>query len=292
MIISKLIGGLGNQMFQYAIGRTLSTIHQEVFLLDISGFADYGLHQGFQLDKIFNCIANVANEKDIKKILGWQNKSTIRQILLRQKMSKFRKPGFIVEPDFHYCPTVFNSPKDSYLIGYWQSQKYFMSIEKMIRNDFHFSEPLSIQNIKLANQISNVNAVSLHVRRGDFANNPKTTSVHGLCSAEYYYNAINFILSKIDNPFFFVFSDDINWVKSNLKFNHKHILVSHNNGCDSYIDMRLMSLCKHHIVANSSFSWWGAWLNPNKNKIVISPKKWFANKLDASDLIPRNWICL
>jgi hypothetical protein len=147
--------------------------------------------------------------------------------------------------------------------------------------------------MKIAEQISRVNSVSLHVRRGDYVANLKVAAIHGLCSKEYYASAIKFISKKVERPHFFVFSDDINWVENNFKINYPCTYINQNFSNESYNDLRLMSLCQHNIIANSSFSWWGAWLNCNSEKIVIAPKKWFANSdKRCDDLIPEKWVRL
>lgn len=292
MVISQIIGGLGNQMFQYAAGRAISLEHGASLRLDISGFANYRLHQGFELQRVFNCPAESASEADLRSILGWQYSPNIRRLLSRQSLAAFRSQGFVVEPHFHYWHGIKNVPCNTYLMGYWQSEKYFLKVAAQIREDFSFRLPMENQNAELAKQISLVNAVSLHVRRGDYANNPKTTAMHGICSLDYYREAILHISKHVQKAHFFVFSDDIAWVKSNLKIAFPHQYVDHNLGADSYNDMRLMSLCKHHIIANSSFSWWGAWLNPSTEKIVIAPRKWFATGQTVADLVPVDWVTL
>ena len=290
MVITNLIGGLGNQMFQYAAGRALSLKCNVSLRVDISGFANYGLHQGFELQRIFNCPAEIASEAEVRGILGWQYSSSIRQLLSRPSMVAFRHEGLVVEPYFHYWQEIKNVTNDCYLTGYWQSEKYFLGIATQIRGDFSFRLPLENQNAELAKQINQVNAVSLHVRRGDYAHNPKTTETHGLCSLDYYQAAIGYIAERVPPPHFFVFSDDIAWVKNNLKIDFPHQYVDCNHGAESYNDMRLMSMCEHHIIANSSFSWWGAWLNPRMDKIVVAPKHWFANQTDIQDLLPQGWV--
>ena len=130
------------------------------------------------------------------------------------------------------------------------------------------------------------------MRRGDYVSNKKTNSMHGVCSLDYYRNAIKTILKRVENPVFFVFSDDIAWVKNNLVIDAPNVFIDHNSCMESYNDMRLMSLCQHHIIANSSFSWWGAWLGTNSNKIVIAPKQWFAHTKSTDDLIPVAWLKL
>lgn len=292
MVITNIIGGIGNQMFQYAAGRALSLKLDIPLQLDISGFLNYGLHQGFELQQIFNCTAEISGEADVRGILGWQSLPSIRRIMSRPSMAVFRSKEFVVEPHFHYWQGVRNVPNDCYLMGYWQSEKYFLEVAAEIRREFSFRQPMENRNVELAKNISQVNAVSLHVRRGDYANNPKTTATHGLCTLDYYQKAIRYIAERVNSPYFFIFSDDIAWVKINLKIDFPHQYLDHNYGAESYNDMRLMSLCQHNIIANSSFSWWGAWLNPNVDKIVLAPERWFANQTDVRDLLPPNWVTL
>ena len=292
MVITNLIGGLGNQMFQYAAGRALSLECGVPLRLDVSGFAAYDLHQGFELGTIFNGAFDISDEADVRGILGWQYAHSIRRVVFRSSMALFRRKGFVVEPHFHYWHGIKEVPCDCYITGYWQSEKYFSKFSEQIREDFIFRLQLVKQNADLAKQITQTNAVSLHVRRGDYVNNPITTATHGLCSLDYYRAAIQYVSERVKKPQFFVFSDDIDWVKHNLKIEFPCIYVDHNQGAESYNDMRLMSLCQHHIVANSSFSWWGAWLNPSLCKIVVAPKQWFANQNDVCDLLPKGWVKL
>ncbi|MDO8208683.1 MAG: alpha-1,2-fucosyltransferase [Gallionella sp.] len=292
MILFHIIGGLGNQMFQYAAGRALALERGQSLKLDIAGFVGYGLHQGFELQRVFNIPAEIATETEVRNILGWQIAPGIRRMMARPGMAAFRRRGFVVEPCFHYWSEIKKVPENCYLAGYWQSEKYFQEVASVIRSDFTFKSPLLNKNAECAKQINQVNAVSLHVRRGDYANNPKTAATHGLCSLDYYRAAIQHVSEQAQNPHFFVFSDDIAWVKNNLKIDYPHQYVEHNYGEESYNDMRLMSMCKHHIIANSSFSWWGAWLNPRADKIVVAPKRWFASQTDVRDLLPQGWVRL
>jgi len=292
MIVSDIIGGLGNQMFQYAAGRALSLERNQPLCLDIAGFAGYGLHQGFELERVFNCPAAIATEADVSAILGWQSLSGIRRVLARPGMAAFRRDGFVVEPHFYYWPKMNYVPQNCYLAGYWQSEKYFQTHTSEIRADFTFKLPLSDRNAELAEHIGKVNAVSLHVRRGDYVNNAKNNSIYSVCSLDYYRSAIQYISERVASPQLFIFSDDIVWVRDNLQFDMPCQYVEHNQGVESYNDMHLMSLCKHHIIANSSFSWWGAWLNPGLEKIVVAPKKWFVNEINVKDLLPQGWVKL
>lgn len=292
MIISKIVGGLGNQMFQYAVGRSLSSRHSVPLRLDISAFAGYELHQGFELQRVFNCQTHVAAQSDMRRVLGWQSSAAARRLVARSEFSAIRQTGFVVEPHFNFWPGLFDVASDSYLVGYWQSEKYFQSYASLISNDFTFAVPLKDKNEEAAQEIAQVDAVSLHVRRGDYISNSKTNATHGVCSLEYYMAAIRYISQKVENPYYFVFSDDIAWARENLKIQTPCQYVGHNLGASSFNDMHLMSLCKHHIIANSSFSWWGAWLNPRLSKLVVAPKKWFNNGANTGDLIPVGWMSL
>ncbi len=279
-------------MFQYATGKALSLKHKVQLKLDVEDFKESSIHQGFELNAVFTSEVELASELDIHGILGWQKKKFLRKILRKEALSFIRKESYVVEPGFSYWDGFSGLDGNTYLDGYWQSEKYFKNIDANIRSDFTFKKPFSKSNLKVASYISNSNAISLHVRRGDYVSNMKTNSVHGVCSINYYRDAIKYISSHVNKPVFFIFSDDITWVKNNLVIGAECVYVDHNSGADSYNDMRLMSLCKHHIIANSSFSWWGAWLGQNINKIVVAPKKWFAKNKSTGDLLPTDWLKL
>lgn len=289
MIAVQVIGGLGNQMFQYAAGRALAERNRLPLRLDTSSFGTYKLHNGFELKRIFAGSMTVATAADIKFILGWRSRPTIRKLLLRPSAKSFRGANIIVEPHYQYWPGINRSPSLAYLSGYWQSEKYFKANEAEIRDAFAFKQVMSDSNSRLAEEIQRINSVSIHVRRGDYVTNMNTKAVHGECTLDYYQQAIRHVAERLDQPKFYFFSDDIGWTKENLKFDFPHCYVDTNFGMESYNDMWLMSLCKHQIIANSSFSWWGAWLNSNPEKLVIAPQKWFKNDNDLSDLIPQNW---
>lgn len=290
MIISRIIGGLGNQMFQYAAGRSLSLELSQQLRLDISGFRDYSLHQGFELERVFNCKVEVATEAETQNILGWRGVFGIKRILSRPSMAPIRHNGFVVEPHFQYWAGLTKVPIDSYLVGYWQSEKYFHKHLEAIRSDFIFKTSLTTKNLELSKKMAKVNAVSLHIRRGDYIRNRKTNATHGACDLDYFDAAIGYMSSRVEDPFFFIFSDDIEWARGNLKLDFPCHYVDINCGIESYNDMHLMSLCQHNIIANSSFSWWGAWLNFRTDKIVIAPQNWFRNNIKTQDLIPSNWV--
>jgi len=292
MVITHIIGGLGNQMFQYATGRSLSLKRGTGLRLDVSDFSNYILHQGYELAKVFRCAPETATEEDIRDLIGWRVQPFAKRFLRRKVGVILRGPHYIVEPYFHYWPEIVDVPQDCYLFGYWQSEEYFREISSIIRADFTFKTPLAGQNVQLAERMGQVNAVSLHVRRGDYVSNPKSNAAHGICPLEYYREAIRYIVDRVKQPHFFIFSDDIRWAEDNLRMDFPCQYVDHNHGAESYNDMHLMCLCRHHIIANSSFSWWGAWLNPSAEKIVIAPKEWFANNNKVEDLFPQRWVAL
>ena len=275
MITVQLNGGLGNQMFQYSAGRAVSLQHNVPLALDIT-YCKRNQARPYKL-----CNFKVAGEVVEESPLIIKLKS----ILNPQSLFK--------EQSFYYDPSILDCHDDVYLQGYWQSEKYFRGIEKIIREDLTLSEEPDYRNQQMIDKIRNCEAVSLHIRRGDYVSNPETTAYHGICSEEYYRGAVSKLENYVKNPHFFVFSDDPSWVKEILDIRHSTTIVDFNGSEKDYEDMRLMSLCKHHIIANSSFSWWGAWLSNNPQKIVVAPKQWF-NKPDikTQDLIPGTWFRL
>ncbi len=292
MIICNILGGLGNQMFQYAAARSLAVARRAPLYLDLSDFPSYHLHHGFELSRVFCGAFETADQDRLERVLGWRAHPSLRNMLKRRQLSLFRNEHFVVEPYFHYWPGFFDVPDDCYLAGYWQSERYFKPVAEMIRKEFAFkSAPLG-QNEELAGQIAGCNAVSLHVRRGDYVSNAKTKAVLGPVPLAYYHDAASRIEKEVPAPVFFVFSDDVDWARENLQLPFPCRYVDHNQGNESYQDMQLMSLCKHHVIANSSFSWWGAWLNPDPGKIVVAPQRWFAGNNDVKDLIPGDWVTL
>ncbi len=285
MIIIKLNGGLGNQLFQYSLGRKLSIKNNDIFKLDLSGL-EKNKDRRYSLGN-FNIIENFATDKDIKKI----KKNGFRNMIDRLK--PYYKRSIIKYKGYDFDPNILKLAGNFYLDGYWQSEKYFKDIENILRKEITLKEPLSDKHLELTGHIKSSNSVSVHIRRGDYVTNKKFSSVYNLLNEKYYQEAVEFIAGKINDPRFFIFSDDINWAKQNLNIPYPKIFVSGENGAKDYEELILMSLCKHNIIANSSFSWWGAWLNQNPHKIVISPSRWFNNKDgNIKDLIPENWVKL
>ena len=282
MIITKIIGGLGNQMFQYAAGKTLAHLNNTFLKLDVSAFDDYKLRNFDLLN--FQTNIEFATKQEIDSLLPAHNFEKAFQYL-----SPLKKRSYYREKEFHFDTKVLSLGQNVYLKGYFQSEKYFLPASNIIRDDFTFKNEITKSLEETSSSLRNTNSVSIHIRRGDFSENKETEEYHGTLSIDYYHPAIELIKSKVSNPIFYFFSDDINWAKENLSIPNATIVTG--NLTKTHIeDLYLMSQCRHNIIANSSFSWWGAWLNNNPDKIVIAPEKWFTKgPKDTQDLIPEKW---
>jgi hypothetical protein len=267
----KITGGLGNQLFQYFFARSLNIKLKCNVELDVSEFTT-GKYKTHDLN---------LNNLDLKLPFS-VNKNFF--------LSLFFKPIVDKNP-FKYCNSIFDNQYFNY-IGYWQSYKYFEEYWSVFKKDFIFEKKISTN--PLLDKIINNNSVSVHIRRGDYIANKKNSMIHGNLQISYYMEAIKLIKRKVTKPKFFFFSDDINWVKKN--FNSEEFFFINNNPTEikkPFKDLYLMKHCKHNIIANSTFSWWGAWLNDRIDKIVIAPKYWSSNQMSkTTDLIPPNWIIL
>lgn len=292
MIIVKLRGGLGNQMFQYAAGLSLALKHNTTIKIDDTALiqkpAGNDTPRHFELN-IFEKPVTSATNKEIQDILSNYNSKITREIQRRFPFlfNKLRA----VESGSHYHTEFDHYPKNTYLEGFWQSELYFIKYENQIRDYFDFKSDIKNENSGLVETIkSHAHSVSIHIRRGDYVSNVEANKFHGLCSLEYYKDAVNYLSTKFKKLNLYVFSDDLDWCKEHLKFDFPMEFIQTLN---PQSDLYLMTQCQHNIIANSSFSWWGAWLNGYKDKIVIAPKKWFADSsINTTDLIPKSWIKL
>lgn len=282
MIIVRIIGGLGNQMFQYAFGKYIEKQGFKV-KYDITGFHDYTLWD-YKLETVFNIDVPKANNEEFNHIKDNSKNIFAR---LRRKVLGFKR--------LHIQEKTFNinelkKEKSYYLDGYWNTWKYVYAVDNIVRDKFNIpNSQLSIHSKKILSDIQNNNSVSIHFRRGDYVSNKKNYNILGVCSLEYYQTAINIISEKISNPKFYIFSDDIEWVRNNFYMpNHTIKFIEKTK---DYEELALMSKCKHNIIANSTFSWWGAYLNNNKEKICIAPQHWYNHKKKNSrlKLIPPKW---
>lgn len=281
MIIMQLTGGTANQMFQYALGRRLSYKQGVPLKLDTeSGFVTaLGDTPRIYTLNHFHIAAEVATQAEIDALKS--RKPTFIEKLLGKK--------FYIKESARFQPEILKAGPDAYLQGFWQSEEYFSDIADVIRQDFQVVDAVSAHDRALLDEIDSTNSVSLHVRRGDYVANPSANSFHGVCSVDYYKACIKLIKEKVVDPHFFIFSDDPDWAKANIPTDAP-TQVSYNSVDLPYDDIRLMSHCKHNIIANSSFSWWGAWLNPNPQKIVCAPKRWFTADIDTEHLVPQSWV--
>jgi len=276
MVIVRLMGGLGNQMFQYAMGRALAHARQAPVKVDFE-LLKADAKRTYALDG-WNVSAPVATPFEVLRIraankLSWKLKPSapfyVRPVL--------REQTFLFDPD------ALRAPQRCLLIGYWQSEKYFKNIEATIRQEFTLRIAPGDKTQEVARAIQSCNSVCVHVRRGDFISEPHTQQAHGTCSLEYYRQAAEYIAQRIPDLRFFVFSDNAQWVRENLALGVPITVIDHNPPGDGHApgreheDMWLMSLCKHAVLANSSFSWWGAWLNPVRDRIVVAPRQWFGS---------------
>lgn len=292
MVIVKLLGGLGNQMFQYATGRMVAHRLGVSLLLDTSDFAHYDLRR-YELGE-WSIEGRVATPDELDHI-GVSVRSPSWLIRLERALGLASPLNKFSEASFSYDPGILKVKAPVYLSGYWQSDRYFFDVAELLRREFRLKQPVDEANREMAKRIreAGVKAISLHIRRGDYVTNSQTAHYHGVCSLDYYRAAANYLALHVTEPHFFVFSDDLVWVSENLKLGHAMTLVDVNGADRGVWDMALMMACRHHVIANSSFSWWGAWLNPHADKIVVAPKRWFSGaSLDTRDLIPASWIRL
>lgn len=290
MIIVRLIGGLGNQLFQYAAGLSLASAKNTELGLDISGFEKYKLFSyALSNFKISAKIVHPPGAAPCKNKLSFV-RNFFRKIFKRNAYQS----NYVTECSFAFDEHFFSLPDDVYLDGYWQSEKYFLSIKDNIRREFVPRNWHSSHSKKYIEKISTSNSVSIHVRRGDYISNPSANKIHGSLSLSYYMSAVQYIKTKQESPSFYVFSDDLEWCKKNLPLDGNVVYVSTFGDPDGFIDeFRLMSMCRHHIIANSTFSWWSAWLGEYQDKIVIAPKLWFrSGGRDTSDILPPSWIVM
>ncbi len=281
MIIIRIKGGLGNQLFQYAVGRAVALHHQVPLKLDLTIFETYKLHNGYRLDQ-FAIQAEIATESEINKLTGGKNVliSALRKAGLVKKKSYFK------EKRISYFDGGIFKNNFVYLNGYWQNELYFSNIRELLLREL---SPINLMNdlgSAYLESINKSNSVSLHVRRGDYLNLKNI----GVLDVDYYTKAVEYIRTIVENPTFYIFSDDLDWCKNNLGFLDDCIYVDRTQ--TEIDDLQLMSYCRHNIIANSSFSWWGAWLNQNSKKIVIAPKGWLLNDPDSSNLILSEWVKL
>lgn len=280
-IIIKLDGRMGNQMFQWAFARAYEEKNGIMPCIDDS-------EETLKLNH-FHMSNNI--EVVQKPLLNKLLRKTIPFRKLRNKLTRinYSLPTEQEEYFNKFSPSLLSYKQNCYFKGFFQTEKYFYNVRSKLLEDFTIKKNLSKQNQLMLEKIKSVNSVSVHFRRGDYTKS-RVAKIFGFCSDNYYKKAIDIIAKNTKEPLtLFVFSDDINWVKNNIKFDYDTVFVDINSGKKGVFDLELMKNCKHNVIANSSFSWWGAWLNENPNKIVAAPTPWMEN-MEDNDLIPESWI--
>jgi hypothetical protein len=278
----SIYGGLGNQIFQYAIGRALAIRnHCQLWLDD----RHYVTHPQFKYGlQHFNIQAQIAEPAQLPparsewlKYFSWR--------LVAASRSLVRERGL------QFDPTVLERRGKLYLRGYWQSEKYFLDQADCIRQELTFKHSAEGRNAEMLQQICSAASIGLHIRRGDYVNSPRVNKVHGTCSLQYYRAGVEKILNQTQAPAtVFVFSDDPAWIKQNLRIDCAKVYVDINDGSAAHEDLRLLSACQHQVISNSTFSWWAAWLNRYPDKQIVAPARWFADPAKCSDdLVPASW---
>ena len=278
MIYSRIRGGLGNQLFQYSVARSLADqlgVNLGLDIREYSGLSNFQMGlSNFNIRAILNPDGLIRHKKDGKILFALENLAG-------------KHKHVYYEPFLSFDKNVLSKQDGTFLKGYWQSEKYFKNKNK-IMEDLAIVKSPTAKNVQTKAKIEGCNSISLHIRRGDYVSN----STHGTCDLAYYSKAVKFFIDKYGSNFeIFAFSDDPSWVQKNLELPVKINFISNNSSDNSYEDLRLMSYCMHNIIANSTFSWWGAWLNKNPKKCVIAQKQWFANsKIENKDITPQNWL--
>jgi len=301
MITIRLLGGLGNQLFQYAAGRSLSIDKDDHLVLDVS-FYDYPHFWTTRREcrlKHFNITCKTTHHTSLStsfmSVVGqsaWKIPKMVHftsEHIFQKIPCPIHNAHYVHETILSTQPNIFDLTGNLYLDGNWQAEKYFDKHADVIKNDLQMVIAPSPENKKWDDFISHNNCICLHVRRGDYVTNSFAKQHVGTCSLDYYNRAIEYIADRVDDPVFIIFSDDIPWARDNIPISFPAYYMTHNNIDTDYEDLRLMSRCKYFITANSSFSWWGAWLGGYKDKIVVCPKRWY-NDGTNNDIIPERWV--
>lgn len=283
MIVFYGQGGLGNQLFQYAAARRLALRHNCPLVLDPYWF-DHPLPgetpRPLELSR-YAVELRIGSESEQQ---SWK--------WMRGRVGRYLRPlhplHLVQEQGVSLNQAAMNAPINSYLLGFWQSESYFADIRSHLLRELTPTVPPASADEAVMSHMRSGTAVSVHVRRGDYVSLQSAAAFHGLCSLDYYRAAIQHVAERVENPVLFVFSDDPDWTRANLSSPFPTHYVDHNRPADAFQDLRLMSLCRHHIIANSSFSWWGAWLAEQQG-VVVAPARWYAADRRTPDLLPARW---
>lgn len=292
MIIVQVVGGLGNQMFQYALGRHLSLRQGCALKLDIEHCHNPLLDRDYRLHR-FRIKAGICSVEDRLK-LNLMRRQSVRA-LLRRALDAFlpiHRRRYVKESSRSFDPRILRCGKGVYLDGCWESWRYFEAIAGTLREDFQLATPLSAEARGLLEEQRSSETVSVHVRRGDFVSDPRTRSIHGVLALDYYSRAIALLRERLVAPRFLVFSDDPEWCRREFAGMPDLLVPASCGKLPVHEDLFLMSQCQHHIIANSTFSWWAAWLGKNPARLVIAPSNFRTAFSDQQreDLYPAEWL--
>lgn len=292
-VVTKLDGGLGNQMFQYAVGKSLALKNNSELLLDISSLSDKDeqqgtfIQRGYKLD-VFRIEAGTVKEDQFDRIRNLPL-NRLRSFIAKVFSTHFSL--YFKAKNRMFDPRIFSLKGNIYIEGNWLSEKYFLEIREQLLEDFSYKNQATGKNKEIQDLILRQNnTVALHIRRSDYVTNPAASKHFAQLSLDYYYRALGLLEKQLGALNVFVFSDDVEWVKDNLKIEHNVTYCDHNDIEHGYEDLRLMISCQNFIIANSTFSWWGAWLSKAANKKVIAPNQWFADDIsNKHEIIPSSW---
>jgi hypothetical protein len=304
MIISRLTGGLGNQMFQYAAGLALAERRRTVLKLDVGWFRDYPEHEAHNRYALscLNVTEQFATAEEIDRVRGvkltraerWAARAA-RALHFYQFASRHAGPANLHYPErFGFYPDFFEQPNDTYLHGMWQSEQFFASVADLVRMQFTFRYPQPPAVAAMAARIAGSGpSAAVHFRRGDYVRNPAFNREIGVLPPDYYIRAVSLLRQRHPGVTLYIFSDDIDAVEGQFHPDAPHVFVRATQTWNSHDNLRLMSLCDHAIISNSTFSWWAAWLNPSPSKVVIAPEPWFAESShETADVVPGAWVRL
>jgi hypothetical protein len=303
MIITRLLGGLGNQMFQYAAGLALAQQRRTVLKLDVSWFreyAEYEAHNQYALN-CFNVTEQFATQEEVERVRGVNTTraerlaiSLAKRLHFYQFAGRYSHPfNHHIPPTFRYYPALLDQPDNTYLDGMFQSEKFFQSIANTLRLHFSFRYPPQPAVAEMALHIQSGPAAAVHFRRGDYVRNASFSQEIGPLGMDYYYRAVSLLRQRHPDITLYVFSDDIDAIEREYQPDGPHVFVRVVQPWHAYDKIRLMSLCNHAIISNSTFCWWAAWLNSWPDKMVIAPDPWFAGgDRDGSDLVSDDWLRL
>jgi len=295
VIVSHLTGGLGNQLFQYAAACALADRHRAAVKADLSWFRDPpagATRRDFELAATRAGVGQLSTLDDLRRRLALRiaassiaPRSSIR---LQRALSGF---SVFVEPHFEYTEDLLRQPDNVVLVGCWQSERYFRGLRPRLVRELVPRRPLGGRAREVAQRVARTsNAVGIHVRRGDYVSSTSTAAYHGVCPPEYYEQAVRMIVDERPDAELFVFSDDPGWCRDHLRLRARVEIASDEDSGDAVADLHLMALCRHQVISNSSFGWWGAWLSGGDDQIVVAPRRWFrVGSLETRDLIPESW---